>query len=292
LNTEIWGNEMMEFFSRLQRKIWTSFVGEESWINRYGDFRSRERYGLITRANYLYGMLRAADVAKYFGKQRVTVIEFGVASGGGLSNMVDLAGAIERETGIKLRIVGFDTGSGLPSVNGHKDHPEIWNPGDFATEDRDKLLDKLGGRAEIIWGDIGHNIDAFTDAIAPSEPLGFISVDVDIYSATRAALRCLTRKPEKYNPAISMYFDDVSFFFANKWAGELAAIAEFNEAYELRKIDRDRSLPGRRPSKAENWYSKMYVCHILDHEARQKTRVRGELNIESHSEFMASRFLF
>jgi len=65
---------------------------------------------LISRVNYLYGMLRVADVAKYFGKKCVTVIEFGVASGAGLLNMADVAPLIEEETGVKLRIAGFDTG--------------------------------------------------------------------------------------------------------------------------------------------------------------------------------------
>jgi hypothetical protein len=206
--------------------------------------------------------------------------------------MVDLAPMVEKETGVGLRIVGFDTGSGLPATQGYKEHPEIWNTGDFATEDRDKLLERLDGRAEVIWGKIEDNIGSFTDSIDATTPLGFISIDVDIYSATNAALRCLTNNPEKYNPAISMYFDDVGFFFANKWAGELAAIAEFNEEHELRKIDHDRSLPGRRPVKVESWYSSMYICHILDHEMRQKPRLRQELNIGSHVDFMASRFLF
>jgi hypothetical protein len=247
---------------------------------------------LIARANYLYGMLRAADVARYFGNRRVTVIEFGVASGAGLLNMADLAPAIEQETGVAFRIVGFDTGSGLPPVVGYKDHPELWNPGDFATEDRDALVRKLGNRAEIIWGDISDTIDSFTDAIDPAAPLGFVSVDVDIYSATKAALRCLIGRPEKYNPAISMYFDDVNFFFANEWAGELAAIAEFNQEQVMRKIGRDRSLPGRRAYKAEGWHASMHVCHVFDHEARQKPRKRDQLTLGAHAEFIASQFLF
>jgi hypothetical protein len=278
--------------TRLKRKTWTSIFGETSWIDRHGDFRTRERYGLISRANYLYGMLRAADVAKYFGKKHVTVVEFGVASGAGLLNMISLGSAVEKETGIKLRIVGFDTGRGLPTVQGYKDHPELWNAGDFAMEDRDVLVRKLGGRAEIIWGDIATTVAPFTDAIDPASPLGFISVDVDIYSATRASLLCLTGRADKYNPAVSMYFDDISFFFANEWAGELAAIAEFNAEHELRKIGRDRSLPGHRPVKAENWYPAMYVCHVLDHEARQKPRERQELTIEAHADFMRSQALF
>ena len=83
-------------------------------------------------------------MAKYCGKHSVTVIEFGVASGAGLLNMIDLAPMIEKETGINLRIIGFDTGRGLPSVQGYKDHPELWRAGDFATEDREALNAEVG----------------------------------------------------------------------------------------------------------------------------------------------------
>ncbi len=282
---------MTDLLTKFTKKIWTRLLGEISWVEHHGDFRTRERYGLIQRANYLYGMLRAADVAKYFGANRATVVEFGVASGTGLLNMISLASLIERETGVSLRIVGFDTGRGLPPVQGYKDHPELWNSGDFAMENRDALMRKLDDRAEIIWGDIAETIGPFTDAFDQAAPLGFVAVDVDIYSATRAALHCLTGSPKKYVPAISMYFDDVSFFFANQWAGELAAINEFNEQHEMRKIDPDRSL-GKRPVKTNGWYSNMYVCHVLDHEARQKPRERQSLTIGAHADFMASQFLF
>jgi hypothetical protein len=276
---------------RIKRKAWTRLLGERSWIEHHGDFRAREQHGLIDRAHYLYGMLRAADVAKYFGKRRVTAIEFGVASGGGLLNMIELAPQIHRETGVELRIIGFDTGRGLPAVEGYKDHPELWNGGDFATEDRETLTRKLAGRAEMVWGDIADTVGPATETIDESCPLGFVSVDVDIYSATKSALRCLQGSPEKYNPAVTMYFDDVVFFFANRWAGELAAIEEFNQEHELRKIGPDRSLT-RRPVPFDSWYDQMYACHILDHEARQRPRQRPHLTIGAHNEFMTSRFLY
>jgi hypothetical protein len=282
----------MSFTTRLQKRAWKALFGELASVSRFADFRAREQYGLIRRANYVYGMLRAADCAKYFGKRRVTAIEFGVASGAGLLNMVDVAEMIQKETGISFEIVGFDTGAGLPEIKGYKDHPEIWNPGDFAMEDRDLLVQKLGGRAKVIWGDIADTVGAFREAVSSESPIGFISVDVDIYSAAKNALGCLTGPADKYTPAVSMYFDDVSFFFANQWAGELAAIAEFNEQSSVRKIGSDRSLPGHRPIKAEDWYSAMYVCHILDHEARQTTANRSKLTIKEHAEFMKSRFLF
>ncbi|MCG2673217.1 hypothetical protein ACFPFP_40875 [Bradyrhizobium sp. GCM10023182] len=273
-------------------KLFRRIYGEAARIGRKGSFREREQFGLISRPNYLYGMLRAADCARYFGKTRVTAVEFGVASGAGLLNMVELASLIHAETGIEFRIVGFDTGKGLPQIQGYKDHPEIWNPGDFAMEQREQLLGKLGDRAEIIWGDIGDTVGPFTQSIDATAPLGFVSIDVDIYSATKSALKCLTGPTESYVPALSMYFDDINFFFANEWAGELAAIAEFNAENALRKIGQDRSLPGHRPIKAESWYSAMYVCHFLDHPARQTTATRPRLSISAHAEFMKSRFLF
>jgi hypothetical protein len=271
---------------RMARKLWTIFFGHDSWVRQNEDFRTKERYGLVVRANYAYGMLRAADSAKYNGIQSVTVVELGVASGGGLLNMIDCADLITKETGVRFRIVGFDTGAGLPSVEGVKDHPEIWNPGDFIMEDRTSLERKIAGKAEIIWGDIDNNIDSFVSSLTPESPLGFVSVDVDLYSATKAGLRCFAGEPNKYLPAISVYCDDVSFFTANKWCGELAAIEEFNSEHEARKIDQDRSLI-LRPKKIETWYPAMYVCHILDHSSRQRSRDRRSLAIGEHAEFIS-----
>jgi hypothetical protein len=90
--------------------------------------------------------------------------DFGVASGAGLLTMIEIAPLIEAETGVRLRIVGFDTGKGLPSVEGYKDHPELWRPGDFTTEDKESLVRRLDGRAQLIWGDIAETAGPFTDA--------------------------------------------------------------------------------------------------------------------------------
>ena len=95
------------------------------------------------RANYAYGLLRAADVAAYFGHKKVTVCEFGVASGVGLMNMIALADSFTREPGVEYRIVGFDTGKGLPQVKGYKDHAELWVAGDFEMEDRETIQQRI-----------------------------------------------------------------------------------------------------------------------------------------------------
>jgi hypothetical protein len=187
--------------------------------------------------------------------------------------------------------VGFDTGEGLPEVQGYKDHAEMWLTGDFPMQDRDGLARKIGDRAEILFGDIKDTVYQFVDTLDPDAPLGFVAVDVDIYTATKSALKCLLGNPKLYNPAISMYFDDVGFFSANKWCGELAAIREFNAENDLRKVDGDRSLPGLRPVNNAAWYQRMYVCHILDHEARNKPLHRDRLTMEEYHNYKKSRSL-
>ena len=275
----------------LLKRVWCKAFGRTSWAKAYGTLREKEQHGLLRRANYAYGLLRAADVAKYFGKNATTVCEFGVAEGDGILNMVELAEAIQNETGVEFRIVGFDSGEGLPTVRGYQDHPEIWSVGDFPMVDKEALLRRVNGRAEIIFGDIGSTIDDFTKTMETSAPLGFVSIDVDVYSGTKSALLCLNGDPDLYTPAVSMYFDDVAFFFANEWCGELSAIREFNAEHDLRKIDVDRSLPGSRPAKSKTWYRGMYVCHVLDHTYRDNPRTRETMRLGDHLGFMTSHYL-
>jgi hypothetical protein len=261
-------------------------------IRRRGDFREMETHGLVPRANYAYGILRAADLARFLGKTRATVCEFGVATGNGLLNMVELAELVRAQTRVEIRVVGLDTGEGLPAVAGYKDHPEIWSAGDFTMTNKEDLARRVDGRAELIFGDIKDTVGGLVANLNESAPLGFISVDVDIYSGAKSALRSLLGKPELYAPAVSIYCDDVCFFFANRWCGELRAIEEFNDENATRKIDQDRSLPGHRPSQNDAWYQSMFVCHVLDHEVRTSPKRRSGLSLQEHYEFMKHFSLF
>jgi hypothetical protein len=277
-------DDLRRLLGSLERRV----LGERRWAERRSDFRERELWGVVDRPCYAYGMLRAADLARYFGKKKVTVCEFGVAQGAGLLNMIELAEQITRETGVAFRIVGFDTGAGLPTVDGYKDHPELWSPGDFPMVDRDALLKRLDGRAEMIFGDLKDTADGFRETLDPEAPMGFVSIDVDIYTGTVSAFRCLTGRPEQYLPVVSMYFDDVDSIFANDWCGGLAAIHELNEAHQWRKIGRDRSVPGVRPAKATDWYQRMYTYHVLDHVDRQVPRKREPLTINAYVDYVKS----
>lgn len=269
------------------QKIMRRLLGARKLAGISGDFRQKEQFGLIERPNYAYGLLRAADTAKFFGFGTVTACEFGVATGRGLTNMVELASLITAATGVRFRIVGFDTGTGLLPPNGPKDHPELWSAGDFAMQDPADLARRLAGRAELVIGDIADTIQPFVDSLQPDSPLGFVSIDVDVYSATVSALRGLAGQCERYLPAISFYFDDILFYFANESCGELAAVAEHNAGSPARPLYPDRSLPGLRPDKHGPWYRSMYVAHILDHPYRLAPRKREALSLEDHLAFTA-----
>lgn len=272
--------------TRIAHRLSILLGREDAWIVRNGTFREKALYGVIKRPNYCYGMLRAADQAKYLGREEVTVVEFGVASGAGLLNMIELGNLITNETGVKFNIVGFDAAGGLPQVKGYKDHAELWKSGDFVMLDRAGLMKRIDGRADLIIGDIHDTVGQLKSHLSPNRTLGFISVDVDIYTATAAALRCLEWAPDLYLPAVSMYFDDTQFFFANEWAGELLAINEFNTRSEHRKIGADRSLGG------QGWHRAMYVCHVLDHEIRNTGVQRRSLTIDQHHDFMRTNALY
>ena len=115
-----------------------------------GSLREKERFGLIERPYYAYGVFRAADVARYFGLDAVTVCEFGMRWRR-LMNLVEVAELVTSETGIAFRVLGFDTGAGLPPVQGFKEHPEIWSGGDFPMVSRDALVQRTrgSGRARL-----------------------------------------------------------------------------------------------------------------------------------------------
>jgi hypothetical protein len=255
-------------------------------VRRRGTVRDKERMGLLPKPSYAYGLFRAADVARFLGKRRVTVCEFGVATGNGLLALINLAALISCETGVEFRIVGFDTGEGLPQICSYPDHPELWSAGDFPMVDRAALVKRVDGRAELLFGDIKDTVGGFIASLSPEVPLGFVSVDVDIYTASHASLRCFEGGPELYLPAISMYFDDVSSFFSNRWCGELRAIEEFNQVGEFRKIDRDRTMINRAVNKSYIWHEHMYVCHVLDHESRTRPKARQGLTLKEHADVL------
>ena len=55
------------FITRAVRRASRTSIARDLWFRRWGSLREKERFGLIDRPQYAYGVLRAADVARYFG---------------------------------------------------------------------------------------------------------------------------------------------------------------------------------------------------------------------------------
>jgi hypothetical protein len=276
-------------FPDLSSKYSERILEERATIAAHGSFRDKVRYDLIPRPMYAFGLLAAADVARFCGARRITAIEFGVAEGDGLLNLCGLAAAVTEETGVSIEIAGFDTGEGLPPLSDYRDHPEIWTGGDFKIADRQRLLSGLTPNARMVWGDIAQTLPTFIRSLPADAPVAFVSVDLDIYTSTMSALRLFTAEAEKLLPAIVTYFDDtlggaarIGSIFRNRWAGQLLAIDEFNAANDKRKIDVMRTIKFRRPLDREQWLEQMYAIHVLDHPARNRTNVRAPLTMVEH----------
>jgi hypothetical protein len=207
-------------------------------------------------------------------------IEFGVAAGNGLLAMQREAEEITRETGVRVKVFGFDSGTGLPALVGdHRDHPDIWRVGDYPMNEAE-LRRKLHPCSTLILGDVEKTVSDFFLKYRPP-PIGFVSVDLDLYSSTRAALRIFESKERSMLLHVPMYFDDVDMFYTHTCGGELLAIREFNEASKGVFIDRWRGIKSFRPFPEAPYLDRFFVAHDLNQISHiQLTRKTNELPIE------------
>lgn len=224
---------------------------------------TREKWGLSKRPAYLTGLLYAARRAQYEAIPEIVAIEFGVAEGRGLLVLQEEAQAIEREVGIKIKVVGFDAGVGLPEMIGdYRDHPDYWKSGDFPL-DESFLRSKLSSRTRLILGDVKNTVPEFVERIQDA-PIGFISFDLDLYSSTLHALTILNHPQKSMLKKVPLYFDDVMEpMVSHRFAGELLAIDEFNAQNTTVKIDQWRGIKADRPFPELPYLDCMYLAHDL-----------------------------
>lgn len=218
----------------------------------------------------------------------ITVIELGVARGEGVLNLCEISSIFAKATGINFSVYGFDTGTGLSEIVDYRDHPEIWSKSEFEMGNQQELLGKVKSyepdiKADIIFGNAKNTIPDFVgDVISTDSPIGFICVDLDLYSSTKPSLQLLTGNAELYLPAVLMYVDDTeSLITYNSRCGEKLAINEFNSDQDRRFIEKKlvrRNFPRRQ------WHERIYVCHILDHPVRNGKMDCSpmEINIEHY----------
>lgn len=233
----------------------------------FGTYRAKVNFDLIVRQQYAFPILYAADAAIKYGFKTMTIIEFGVAGGAGLHNMCQIAERTTKATGIDFRVIGFDTGKGMPPAVDYRDLPENFQEGDFSM-DVEKLTRSLPAFAKLVVGDIEDTVPTYLSSLTEEAPVGFISVDVDYYSSAKKALTILTGSPLHYLPIVPVYLDDLGADGVNPWTGELLAVNEFNEENKLRKIAPFTMLRARRIFKNPSWIDRMYASHFHDHPLR------------------------
>jgi hypothetical protein len=233
----------------------------------FGSFKKKVAYDLVVRPQHAFGMLEAAKNAKSLGFERISIIEFGVANGGGLMNMIAIAKKVTRSTGIAIDIYGFDTGKGMPPPKDFRDHPEYYNTGDFPMN-KELLEEKIKGKASLIYGEIHETITTFINNLSSKAPIGFISVDVDYYSSTKEVLQLFKASANLFLPLTYIYFDDIFMPHHNDKCGELLAIKEFNLETTNRNISYHSFFPNQRLFKNANWVKQLYYFHVLDHDYR------------------------
>lgn len=245
------------------------------FVALFGSYRLKVLFDLVVRQQYAFPILWAADAAKKQGLSQVTLIEFGVANGAGLLNMCKIAERTTKATGIDFRIVGFDTGAGMPPAIDYRDLPDVFQQGDFPM-DVEKLRKALPENAELVIGDVKDTIPQFLKSVAADAPVGFVAVDVDYYSSAKETLNVLQGRPNQYLPVVPVYLDDIALDSCNPWTGELLAVNEFNDENKKRKIAPFTVLRSNRIFKNTQWIDRMFAAHIHDHILRSPETKRTE----------------
>jgi len=228
---------------------------------------------------YAVGLQTACKYAGVAGAEGLTAIEFGVAGGNGLIELARYAAALSRATKLKIKVVGFDHCSGLPPSSDYRDAPWLWNPGDFPCDIK-RLRSRLSPETDLIVGRIEETLPRWLEGWTRL-PIGFVSVDVDLYSATAAICDALgSADISCLLPFVSFYFDDVLRYLTPRPTGELAAVAEFNRSHVERQFDRDDWLCEDRPYPSRLWLKRMYSLCCFDHPALQGHQNREIARLE------------
>lgn len=261
---------------RVWRRIFLERLTEPAHLNllsipvlAFGSYRSKIAWDLVVRQPYAFGALEAADIALVNGLGAVTLVEVGVASGGGLMNLASVAARVSRETGVRLEVHGFDTGTGMPPPVDYRDHPNLYQMGDFAMN-AETLRASLPVGTELHLGPLSATIPAFLQRLPTSSPLGFVALDVDYWSSTLEALELLKGEPEQYLPRTVVYVDDVALDDHNSASGARLAISQFNEAMPRRPLEHHPFLENRRIFRRPAWIKQTMYLHVLDHPRRSR----------------------
>jgi hypothetical protein len=222
-----------------------------------------EETKLEPRPNYTWGVLHAAHLARAVGINSISVIEFGVAGGEGLIYLEDTADKVEKRMGVGIDVYGFDTGKGLPKPVDYRDLPDLYEPGTYPMDQ--EALKKRLRRAKLILGMIKDTLAGFI-ASKPA-PVGFVSIDLDLYSSTMDAFKLFEADHTILLPRIHCYMDDIMGFTFSEFTGERRAVNDFNALHEMKKISPIFGMKYFVPVRFRDssWAESFFLAHFFDH---------------------------
>lgn len=235
-------------------------------------------FDAVRYPSYAVGLQTACKYAALAGAKGFTAIEFGVAGGNGLAELSKYSAILAKKTGLRIQVAGFDSGMGLPSSEDRRDAPWLWNAGDFPCN-IEQLRGVLPNEVQLMLGRIEETFPRWLEEAAL--PLGFISVDVDLYTPSAAICETLGKVGvNRLLPFISCYFDDIQRYLTPVSVGEMAAISEFNQAHADRQFSRDDWLSEERPYGDRLWLKRMYSLCCFDHPAMQRHQERAASRLD------------
>lgn len=250
------------------------------------DFSEKEPFS--TRPDIFSAICLATAQSICWGKVGVSLVELGVWKGDGLSFIVRIAEHLTKRIGMNYKVYGFDSFEGLPNFGGYEDHHEIWKSGQYgAAHVYNKMIKIFKNKAVLVKGDVRDTVEDFlVNQLDINYPIGFISLDLDMYSSSKAGLKILEDvNPNKYIPTVLMIVDDQDYLITyNDWCGEGLAIREFNESNEFRKIQNRKEI-----------YQRLRCVHILDHDLRsgkEKAKIPLAINIRKFIKFSERAMLW
>ncbi len=179
------------------------------------------------RPHYETVLYESCKVAKKLGHNDLCVLELGVADGNGILSLIKYKRVIENELNVKIKVYGFDLGSGLPEIKKKEDLPFFWKQGDYKSGGFEKLNSIKD--VKIYQGDIKDTILDFANL--NTSKIACVFFDLDLYSSTESFLSNINNLEKHLMPRTLCYFDDlyVADNCVDNTNGELLAISEFNK---------------------------------------------------------------
>ncbi|MPZ50290.1 MAG: hypothetical protein GEU75_13500 [Dehalococcoidia bacterium] len=228
--------------------------------------RLKATWSACERPQYLAGVLAAADQARGQGVPAIAVIEFGVAAGAGLLILERHARSVEKATGVRIAVFGFDTGHGLPALIGdHRDHPMSGAPATTRWMSRPCAVTST---AALSWSSVTsprrYRVSwpvqlTHLWALPPST-----STSTRLRAITRDALKLFSSPERRMLHRVFLYFDDIMRPEHHAFASERLAISEFNAENACVKIEPWYGLDRWHPFPDRFWLRQMFIAHDLE----------------------------